>query len=111
MDGENNYSIGERLRRIRRSRGKSQAVIAGLAGISTSHLSRLESGERALDRRSLIVAVANALQVAPSELTQLPMPLPGNGDVDTAVDAVRYAMMAVTHGRPGGPASVVAAAR
>lgn len=53
---EDTSSIGERLRRIRHSRGKSLAVIAGLAGISESHLSRLESGERAMDRRSLIVA-------------------------------------------------------
>ncbi len=43
-------SIGDRLRRIRRSRGKSQRVIAGLAGISTAYLSMLETGHRALDR-------------------------------------------------------------
>ncbi|MDA3646301.1 helix-turn-helix domain-containing protein [Saccharopolyspora indica] len=33
--------IGKRLREIRRARGKSLTVIAGLAGISTSYLSRL----------------------------------------------------------------------
>lgn len=61
--------IGRTLRQIRLTRGKSLSVIAGLAGISPSYLSRLESGERALDRRSLIVSLANALEVAPSEIT------------------------------------------
>jgi transcriptional regulator with XRE-family HTH domain len=61
--------IGRRLRQIRHARRKSLKVIAGLAGISESHLSRLESGERALDRRLLIQALANALEVAPTEIT------------------------------------------
>ncbi len=97
-----NSIIGEQLRRIRRSRGKSQGVIAGLAGISTGHLSRLESGHRALDRRSLTVRLANALQVAPSEITGLSVPAPGNGGTDAAVQAVRHALMAVNGSRPGG---------
>lgn len=100
-------SIGDRLRRIRRSRGKSLAVIAGLAGISTSHLSRLESGKRALDRQSLIVGLANALQVAPSELMRLPVPAPANGETDSAIEAVRLALMAASHDLPGGQVSPV----
>lgn len=35
-------TIGRRLRQIRNARGKSLVVIAGLAGISKSHLSRIE---------------------------------------------------------------------
>ncbi|WP_312860923.1 helix-turn-helix domain-containing protein [Amycolatopsis endophytica] len=58
---------GSTLRRIRHARGKSLAVVAGLTGISPSYLSRLESGDRALDRRSLIVALAGALDVAPGD--------------------------------------------
>ncbi len=104
-------SIGDRLRRIRRSRGKSQGVIAGLAGISTGHLSRLESGERALNRRSVIGAPPTALQVAPSELTHLPMPPPGDGDTDAAVQAIRHALMAVNGSRPGGQVVPVDALR
>jgi transcriptional regulator with XRE-family HTH domain len=96
--------IGRRLREVRHWRGKSLRVVAGLAGISESYLSRLESGERALDRRSLIVALANALEIAPQELTALPVPAPGNGGTDAAVCAVRYALMAVSTGRPGGQA-------
>lgn len=95
-------TIGRRLRSIRNARRKSQGVIAGLAGISASHLSRLESGERALDRRSLTVALANALQIAPSELTGLPIPAPGDGSADAAIDAVRSAVQAVAMAVPDG---------
>jgi transcriptional regulator with XRE-family HTH domain len=94
--------VGQRLRRLRASRGKSLAVIAGLAGISTSYLSLLERGERALDRRSLIVALANALEIAPSEITALPVPAPANGDTDRAIDAVSQALLAVHFDDPDG---------
>ncbi|MGH3980553.1 MAG: helix-turn-helix domain-containing protein [Pseudonocardiaceae bacterium] len=108
MDAEDiTTTIGCRLKEIRLWRRKTQKAVAELAGISEGHLSRLESGERALDSRSLTVALANALQVAPSELTALPVPAPANGDVDAAVDAVRHAMMAVTRGRPGGQVRTV----
>lgn len=95
-------TIGHRLRVIRRSRGKSLAVIAGLAGISEGYLSRLERGECALDRRSLLVALAHALEVAPSELTRLPVPAPSNGGIDAAIEAMRLTLMAVSHNQPGG---------
>ncbi|MGH3922111.1 MAG: helix-turn-helix domain-containing protein, partial [Pseudonocardiaceae bacterium] len=61
-------TTSQRLRRIRRARGMSLRVLAGLAGMSKSHLDRIERGEVALDRHSEIVALADALQVAPSEL-------------------------------------------
>lgn len=95
-------TIGRRLRLIRRSRGKAQQVIADLAGISNSHLSRLESGERALDRRSLIVALANALGVAPTELTEIAMPAVSEPGTDAAVDRVRLALLSVGMGAPSG---------
>ncbi len=94
--------MGRRVRQIRTAQGKSLAVVAGLAGISDGHLSRIERGERALDRRSLIIALANALQVAPRELTRLPVPTPANGHTDSTVEAVRLALMAVTNDLPGG---------
>ncbi|MBV8542110.1 MAG: helix-turn-helix transcriptional regulator [Pseudonocardiales bacterium] len=95
-------TIGARLRRIRNSRGKSLEVIAGLAGISRASLSRIERGERALDSRSETVALANALQISPTDLTRLPVPAPGNGDTDAAVGAVRQALSAVSRNRSGG---------
>ena len=95
-------TIGARLRQIRSSRGKSLEVIAGLAGISRSSLSRIERGERALDSRSETVALANALQIAPSELTSLPVPAPGDGSTDAAVNAVRLALIAASRDRSHG---------
>ena len=57
------------------------------------------------------MALANALRIAPSELTSLPVPAPGNGDTDTAVGAVRQALMAVNHHQPGGDVFPVDALR
>jgi DNA-binding XRE family transcriptional regulator len=91
-------TIGARLRRIRKARDKSLAVIAGLAGISESTLSRIENGLRALDSRAEIVALANALQIAPSELTELPLLATGNGAVDAGVNALRLSIQRVSFG-------------
>ncbi len=46
-------TIGARLRTLRRWRGKSQVELAGLAGLSPSFLSMVETGQRPLDRRSV----------------------------------------------------------
>ncbi|MGH3973186.1 MAG: helix-turn-helix domain-containing protein, partial [Pseudonocardiaceae bacterium] len=105
-------TIGRRVRQIRHARGKSLRVIAGLAGISASHLHRIETGQRALDSRAQTVALANALQISPSELTSLPVPAPGNGETDAAIQALRLALMSASHGLPGGqvlPAEVLRA--
>ncbi|MGH3569506.1 MAG: helix-turn-helix domain-containing protein, partial [Pseudonocardia sp.] len=104
-------TIGQRLRRIRTVRGKSLAVIAGLAGISESHLSRLETGDRALDRLSLVVTLADALQIAPSELTSLPIPAPANGHTDSSIEAIRLALDAIDVDHPGGLVLPVAVLR
>lgn len=95
-------TIGRRLRSIRNARRKSLRVVAELAGFSASTLSRIETGHRALDSLSQIVALATALEIAPSELTRLPIPAPANGDTDAAIDVVRLALMAVNHHHPGG---------
>jgi transcriptional regulator with XRE-family HTH domain len=50
--------IGRRLRQIRLWRGLSLRVAADLAGLSASHLSRIERGERPVDRRSTLEAYA-----------------------------------------------------
>ncbi|MGH3936070.1 MAG: helix-turn-helix domain-containing protein [Pseudonocardiaceae bacterium] len=100
--GDGARTIGRRLRQIRRARGKSLVVVAGLAGMSKSQLDRIERGEVALDRLSEIVALAGALQIAPSDLMRLPVPAPANGHTDSTTDEVRLALMAVNHHRPGG---------
>lgn len=103
-------TIGARLRQIRRARGKSLRVIAGLTGMSSTHLWRIEQGERALDL-SEIATLADALQIAPSELIKLPVPAPANGNTDSTIKAVRRALRAASHGRPGGQVMSVDALR
>ncbi|HVK23419.1 MAG TPA: helix-turn-helix transcriptional regulator [Actinokineospora sp.] len=90
--------IGYRLREIRHARRKSLEVVAGLAGISPSYLSRLESGKRALDRRSLIVALANALDVAPTEITAVALAAPGDAEEERALGPIRVALQAAAYG-------------
>ncbi len=92
MDGDGARPIGRRLRQIRQARRKSLRVVAGLAGISSSHLHRIETGVRPLDSLTVILALADALQVAPSDLITLPVPAPGNGPTDGAINAVRLAL-------------------
>jgi DNA-binding XRE family transcriptional regulator len=104
-------TIGRRLQQIRNSRKKSLRVVAELAGISASSLSRIENGLRALDRHSEIVALAAVLEIAPSELTRLPVPAPGNGHTDSAIESVRHVLMAVGHRLPGGQVFSVDALR
>jgi len=104
-------NLGRRLRELRHARGKSLAVVAGLAGISEGHLSKLERGHRALDRRSLIIALAGALEVAPTDLAYEAFPAPDIDVSETAADEVRRALLAVGMDRPGGqvlPAHVLA---
>jgi transcriptional regulator with XRE-family HTH domain len=111
VDVDDARPIGRRLRQIRQARRKSLRVVAGLAGISSSHLHRLETGVRPLDSLALVLALADALQVAPSELMVLPVPAPGNGPTDGAINAVRLAVLAVGHDRPGGQVQPVEAIR
>jgi transcriptional regulator with XRE-family HTH domain len=104
VDVEDARTIGRRLRQIRKSRGKSLRVIAGLSGVlSAASLSRIENGLRALDRHSEVVALAAALEIAPSEPTRLSAPAPANGHTGSAmVEAVRHALMAADLGYPSG---------
>jgi transcriptional regulator with XRE-family HTH domain len=66
--------IGGRARMIRRRRGMSLAVTAGLAGISASYLSMLENGQRRFERRSLVDQLAEALGCSSLDLTGEPYP-------------------------------------
>jgi transcriptional regulator with XRE-family HTH domain len=74
LDAEEARSIGARARRIRRRRGLSLDVAAGLAGISKPYLSQLENGQRGFNRRGLIEDLADALGCAVADLTGQPYP-------------------------------------
>ena len=61
-------TIGARLRTLRRWRGMTLAQLADQAGLSQSYLSMAERGQRTLDRRSYIAALAAALTVSETDL-------------------------------------------
>jgi transcriptional regulator with XRE-family HTH domain len=69
--GENLF-IGAQVAYWRKRRGKSQRVLAGLAGMSQPYLSQIENGLRPVDRRATLIALANALQVSVADLTGKP---------------------------------------
>ncbi len=72
MHAEDHDRIGERAHAIRRRRGLSLAVAAGLAGISKSFLSMLENGHRQFERRGLLEDLAAALGCSVADLTGQP---------------------------------------
>ncbi len=74
-------TTGQRARTIRRRRGLSVEVAAGLAGISKGYLSLLERGHRRFERRGLLEDLAGALGCSVADLTGQPYLPP---DRDTA---------------------------
>lgn len=80
MDAEEARSIGARARMIRRRRGLSLDVVAGLAGISTPYLSLLERGQRGFNRRGLLDDLAAALGCSVADLTGAAVPAGGSRD-------------------------------
>ncbi|GLW65922.1 transcriptional regulator [Actinomadura rubrobrunea] len=95
-------TIGVRLRTLRRWRGMSLDELAGLSGLSKSHLSRVERGLRALDRRSHIAAIANALRVSETDLVGGPHLTkdPVQSGPHLAIPALRVAIQANTLTEP-----------
>lgn len=60
--------IGGRVRVWRRRRKLSQAVLAGLAGLSQGYLSQIETGVKSVEMRSTLVDLARALDVSVADL-------------------------------------------
>jgi transcriptional regulator with XRE-family HTH domain len=100
--GVDEITIGARLRTLRRWRGKSQVELAGLAGLSPSFLSMVETGQRPLDRRSHIAALANALKVSETDLVGGPhlTPDPLQSDPHMGIPALRVALQTNTLSTP-----------
>jgi transcriptional regulator with XRE-family HTH domain len=82
VDAEEASAIGVRARMIRRRRGLSQDVAAGLAGISKPYLSALELGRRGFNRRGLIENLAEALGCSVADLTGQPYLAPDRATLD-----------------------------
>lgn len=98
MDEVQAEQIGKRVRAARRQRGLSLRTLAGLSGLSVGFLSMVENGQRHLDRSAHITALAEALQIAPSELTGQPYaPVdPRTSTAHEAIPALRLALMGIT---------------
>lgn len=61
--------LGRRVRELRSWRGLSLRTTADLAGLSHGYLGKLERGEKPVNSRQVLEALALALRVAPDELT------------------------------------------
>jgi transcriptional regulator with XRE-family HTH domain len=59
--------VGEKIREVRQSQGKSLAEIAGKAKISVATLSRIETDKQSLDL-GLFLSIAQVLQVSAQQL-------------------------------------------
>ncbi|MGH3821783.1 MAG: helix-turn-helix domain-containing protein, partial [Pseudonocardiaceae bacterium] len=94
LNAEEARTIGARARMIRRRRGLSVEVVAGLAGISKQYLSMLERGERGFNRRGLIEDLANALGCSVADLTGQPYAQSDRSTADAAssLDDIRLAL-------------------
>ena len=66
----NSKVTGEVIRGLRRRRGISQEVLSGMAGISRSHLSMIETGEKSANVDTLW-RIAGALDMKLSDLVRL----------------------------------------
>jgi transcriptional regulator with XRE-family HTH domain len=96
-------TIGARLRSLRRWRGKTQVALAGLAGLSPSFVSMVETGQRPLDRRSHIAALADALKVSETDLVgggPHLTPDPVQADPHMSIPALRVALQANSLSEP-----------
>lgn len=93
--------IGSRIAYWRKRRGgMSQAALAGLAGLSQSFISQVESGSKGVDRRSTIVAIAAALQVSVADLLGQPGDPtdPLKAGATSAVPAIRAVITEIEEG-------------
>jgi transcriptional regulator with XRE-family HTH domain len=93
--------LGDRIRLWRRRRGgMSQQVLAGLAGLSQSYLSEIESGRKPLDRKATQAAIAGALNISVAQLLGQPSAQddPIRARALAHVPAIRAALVEISSG-------------
>lgn len=78
-------TVGRRVRQFRLWRDVTLRATAELAGVSPAYLSMVENGQRFVQKRSTLAAIARALRIAPSELGSLPV----SGLIDPDFDRTR----------------------
>lgn len=61
------YAIGQKIRKIRKARGLSQENLAEMVGISTTHMSHIETGNTKMSLPTFM-GIACALEVRTDEL-------------------------------------------
>ena len=61
------YAIGQRIRKIRKTRNLSQEQLSEMVGISITHMSHIETGNTKLSL-PVLVDLANALEVRTDDL-------------------------------------------
>ncbi|MET0492933.1 MAG: helix-turn-helix transcriptional regulator [Actinoplanes sp.] len=85
--------------RLRRN-GMTQAVLAGLAGVSQSYISQVEAGRKIIDRRSTMVQIARALNVTVADLLGQPGDPtdPAKAGAADAVPAIWAALIEIEEG-------------
>ncbi|MGH8903300.1 MAG: helix-turn-helix domain-containing protein [Egibacteraceae bacterium] len=90
--------VGQRIAYWRRRRRLTQQVLSGRVGRSVPWLSRIERGQRTLERIADLLALARVLKVEPGDLLgRLSLPANGGGPLDPpqGIPAIRRALFAV----------------
>jgi len=82
----NYYEIGQRIRKFRKACNLSQEELAEKVGISTTHMSHIETGNTKLSL-PVFVDIANALSVQTDELLH-DEPRSGKSDMKEKIDEV-----------------------
>src|SRR5262249_54973 len=104
--------VGARVRAIRIRQVMSLDSLAAATGLSKAHLSRIERGERGLDRRSTLQAIADALRTPVEELLGQPSKPRNQAEIipHAAALDIRDVLMATELGEdPGGSGRPAAA--
>jgi transcriptional regulator with XRE-family HTH domain len=91
-------SVGQRIAYYRKQRGMHQVHLAGQVGRSVPWLSRIERGQRTVEKVADLLALARVLKVEPGDLIGgISLPANGGGPLDPprGIIAVRGAVVAV----------------